>query len=268
MTPIANRPAPATKSVFISYSRADLRAVRPLAQALRRTGLGTWLDLDDLRPGQRWKDAIGDALSAADAFVFCLSGLSLQSAWTSVELARARALALRIIPVAVEAIDFDALPEHLRALQVCDMSRHPPRQAAMLTAHEIALVLGCPVPPRPDGARSGLAALLLVNLGAPLWPGGRWPQALAGGGAVDCLDLSQPGRVPLDDLADAATQARRALLALGDAAEPAYAGLVLGTLVQAFGARRVALSWCGSGPPPPVVAGLARLAGVPVVALG
>ena len=70
---------PATKSVFISYSRADLGLVRALTLALRRSGLRTWMDLDDLRPGQRWKDAIGSALEAADAMVFCLSALSLES---------------------------------------------------------------------------------------------------------------------------------------------------------------------------------------------
>ena len=69
----------ATKSVFISCSRADLGPVRALALALRRTGLRTWMDLEDLRPGQRWKDAIGSALAAADAMVFCLSALSLES---------------------------------------------------------------------------------------------------------------------------------------------------------------------------------------------
>ncbi len=42
----------ATRSVFISYSRADLGPVRAMALALRRSGLRTWMDLDDLRPGR------------------------------------------------------------------------------------------------------------------------------------------------------------------------------------------------------------------------
>ena len=295
-----------SRSVFISYSRADLDAVRPLARALRRTGLRTWLDLDDLRPGERWKEAIVNALTAADAMVFCVSSLSLDSAWTSVELQRALALAIPVIPVAMEPLDLGALPEALRERQVCDMSRHPPRHAAVLTAREIAVVLlGAPgaLALALAGAALGLpgaasapladddrpARRLVLRLQAPPWPGPGWPRmrghdgaALGGGpaggaapegaesgdatGTVEVLDLAPPAQIRLADLADWAGHAREAVLGVGAAAEPGLAALVLGVLHQAFGARRVALAWCGPGAPPAALAAVAAVAGVHLLA--
>ena len=39
--------------LFFSYSRANLLVVRSVAAELRRLGHRTWIDLEDLRPGER-----------------------------------------------------------------------------------------------------------------------------------------------------------------------------------------------------------------------
>ena len=239
---------PASRSVFISYSRADLGPVRALAMALRRAGLRTWMDLEDLRPGQRWKDAIGQALDAADAMVFCVSALSLESAWTSVELGRALARSLRVLPVAVERLDLHRLPDTLRELHVHDMSLHPPRDAARLTARSIAGALGL-APGEGDPAPAdadGVCETVLFLLGQP--PAAGLAQALGGGAAPACVDLRLPGNVRLGDVQHWAGLARSAALLVGPDTEPALAGLVLGTLCQAFGHRRVLLLCQGAVP--------------------
>lgn len=239
------------KSVFISYSRADLAQVRPLAMALRRSGIATWMDLDDLQPGQRWKDAIGAALLAADAMVFCISRLSLDSAWTGVEIGRARALAKPVIPVAMESIDGLHLPDSLADLHVHDMSRHPPRHAAALTARGIAGTLCIGLPDWPDAVMGeAVADELHVTMRAPPTCDAR----------ADSLDFSRPDLIRIADLLHGASTARRAVLSVDMATDAAQLGLVLGTLCQAFGQSRVTL--CVSGPARDSLVTLARLAGV------
>ena len=220
-------------SVFLSYSRADLAPVRALAMALRRHGLKTWLDLDDLQPGQRWKEAIGAALAGADAMVFCLSALSLESAWTEVEIGKALALGLPIIPVAIEPVDLGALPAALHDLHVHDMSRHPPRAAAALTAQGIAGAMGvAPLHPgEQQAAAEDVVDLVVVALDEACLEDAAPADALL----VETLDFSAPDLVRLADLLHWSGHARRALLRVGPDSDQAMLGLVLGTLCQAFG---------------------------------
>lgn len=257
-TPHAATP---TKLVFISYSRADLGPVRGLAMAMRRTGLRTWMDLEDLRAGQRWKDAIGSALAAADAMVFCLSALSLESAWTSVELDKARARCLPVLPVAIERLDLQRLPQALRDLHVHDMSLHPPRDAARLTAHGIAVALGLPAAatgaPPLDAAAVSETVLFLMDQPPPA---AGLARALGSSQAPAWVDFRAGGSLRLGDLLHWAGQARTAALLVGPTTDPALAGLVLGTLCQAFGHRRVLL--LGHGPVPATITAAALVAGV------
>lgn len=68
---LAQRTAPLA---FISYVREDAPAVDQLCRLLRRRGVRTWRDRDDLLPGERWKDIIREAIqSRAIAFVACFS---------------------------------------------------------------------------------------------------------------------------------------------------------------------------------------------------
>lgn len=135
----------AGRSVFISYSRSDLHTVRPLAAQLRKIGVQTWVDLEDLRPGERWKNAIDEALASSTAMVYCLSPLTLESAWTSVELKAALNRNMPIIPVMVQPLEIAALPPELQSRQIYDMAKHPAVQAIDMTARDIAKELGLDV---------------------------------------------------------------------------------------------------------------------------
>jgi hypothetical protein len=58
--------------VFISYVRADADKVDRLALDLYRHGIDTWVDRD-LRPGQRWKVTIRQAIRQGASFLACFS---------------------------------------------------------------------------------------------------------------------------------------------------------------------------------------------------
>jgi hypothetical protein len=57
--------------VFLCHSSGDKPAVRELYQRLRADGVETWLDEEDLVPGQRWEEEIPKAVKAADAILVC-----------------------------------------------------------------------------------------------------------------------------------------------------------------------------------------------------
>jgi TIR domain len=59
--------------VFISYVRDNRDVVDRLATELRAAGVDVWLDRERLRPGERWKTAIREAIHSGILFVACFS---------------------------------------------------------------------------------------------------------------------------------------------------------------------------------------------------
>lgn len=148
---------------FISYSRADWRSVQPLVGELRRIGVRTWIDWENIVPGEHWRDAIGHALGSSQALVCCISPLSMEGTWVRREVARAVVHGLKLIPVMVEPVATDQLPEELRELHVYDMSRLPQRQRFRLAAVRIADVMGVA---QLGEATARLSRVIKVHLGS------------------------------------------------------------------------------------------------------
>jgi hypothetical protein len=79
--------------LFVSYAKEDLDRVRPLVDAVRQElafrvlPIELWIDISDLRPGEQWNIAIGEALEASVGFLFFVSPRSLRSDWVRRELA-------------------------------------------------------------------------------------------------------------------------------------------------------------------------------------
>jgi uncharacterized LabA/DUF88 family protein len=64
------RPRP---HVFLSHVREDAGRVERLAAGLEARGIGAWIDRHQIRPGQRWQQAIEDAIRSGSFFVACFS---------------------------------------------------------------------------------------------------------------------------------------------------------------------------------------------------
>jgi len=67
----SHRPDPAVVKKSAD-STADLIHVLSVVTALRRVAVNTWIHIDNLKPGERWKNAIEAALADADTMIFCL----------------------------------------------------------------------------------------------------------------------------------------------------------------------------------------------------
>ena len=67
-------PVPLT---FLSYASEDREFVSDISKRLLTDGVLTWFDVDDLVPGDRWKDKIEIAMRHSDYFVTFLSSRSV-----------------------------------------------------------------------------------------------------------------------------------------------------------------------------------------------
>ena len=58
-----------------------------------------WIDADDIPSGARWRQELGSAIEAANAFVFVITPASVASAECQTELSRAVEVGKRLVPV-------------------------------------------------------------------------------------------------------------------------------------------------------------------------
>jgi hypothetical protein len=113
--------------VFISYSRADQAFAQRLAGSLEAHGFSPdWdqasFDPDSVATGisaeDEWWTRLQEMIASADTMVFIVSPDSARSRICDEEIAYARALGKRVIPVSARPIDFEKAPPRLAALNV------------------------------------------------------------------------------------------------------------------------------------------------------
>lgn len=68
----------AVPQVFIAYGKEDQQLALRLYERLNRAGLGAWMDVRKLLPGQNWPRAIEAAIEASDFFLACFSSRSVR----------------------------------------------------------------------------------------------------------------------------------------------------------------------------------------------
>lgn len=92
----------ANRSLFISYSRKDIRIVAPIVQLLRIGGGNIFRDEDSIAPGKRWKAELEKAIDAADTVILFWSKSSSQSEQVRAEYERAMEHKKDVVPVLMD----------------------------------------------------------------------------------------------------------------------------------------------------------------------
>ncbi|MCC6975109.1 MAG: toll/interleukin-1 receptor domain-containing protein [Anaerolineae bacterium] len=87
--------------LFISYAHADRAFVERLAKDLRDRGHVVWIDIEGIRGGDQWRQAISDGVSASAVVLLALSPDSVKSEWVGIEIKAARDYGKKIIPLLV-----------------------------------------------------------------------------------------------------------------------------------------------------------------------
>jgi TIR domain len=149
--------------VFVSYSRADLEAIKILVQDLEDAGHESWFD-QALTGGQRWWDNILSNIRSCEVFVSGLTPDSLESQACKRELDYAVRLGKPVLPVQLsENLQPNLLPAGLSELQCVNYCRQDKR-AALALGRAIgglpkASPLPEPLPPPPPVPVSYLSTL-------------------------------------------------------------------------------------------------------------
>jgi hypothetical protein len=65
--------------IFISYAREDLETAKKLRADLEKAGIKTWLDKENLLPGQKWRTVIRKEIRECSHFLAVLSSKSLST---------------------------------------------------------------------------------------------------------------------------------------------------------------------------------------------
>lgn len=104
----------ARRTVFISYSRTDRDAVDQAVDLLRAGGVRVFLDIASIEFGDRWKDALQEALRRCERVMVFWSRAAAASEWVEREWRCALELGKRIVPT---LLDLTPLPAELAEFQ-------------------------------------------------------------------------------------------------------------------------------------------------------
>jgi nucleoside 2-deoxyribosyltransferase len=116
--------------IFISHTRRDAHLVESIREALQRRGLNVFTE-SDLRPGDRWREAIQSAIRQSDAVIMLVaSPENALSSWMSYEVGMAEALGKRVMVLLRNQHSVTELPEEVAANQIVDFDPREPERAA------------------------------------------------------------------------------------------------------------------------------------------
>lgn len=113
----------ADSKVFISYARHNKPFVQRLYDALTAHENDVWVDWDDIPLGAQWWEQIKDGIRNSETFVFVITPESLSSPICHFEIAYARELNRRLVPVMRAPMDEAAMFEALRVRRLDEATR-------------------------------------------------------------------------------------------------------------------------------------------------
>jgi hypothetical protein len=149
-------PSSTKRNIFLSYSRSDLTIAEQIRDIFVQAGRDAWLDQNEIRAGQEWWNVITTAIRKSDALVFLASRHSTASEFCRAELKYALALRRSVIPVIIDGLTPDELPDQLRSRHGLYYSGKGADKEVLLRAiadiETTALLDPLPPPPRLPAA--------------------------------------------------------------------------------------------------------------------
>ena len=215
--------------VFISYSRDDLAFADQLDAVLRIGGFESAIDRHGIHAGEQWEPRLGALIRNADTVVFVLTPSSAKSKICEWEVAEARRLGKRIMPVVPGPLGDAQAPPSLAALNYIFFYNEP----------------------KKPGSSFGTGLLNLVEGLKKIWNGcvsirgscsGRSSGRPAAGRRTGCF-LAATSPMPRPGLLAAQRMPRRRQPCTSTSSSRAKYGRLRGRARRAYGSRS-ASGWC------------------------
>jgi CHASE2 domain-containing sensor protein len=108
--------------VFLSYSEKEREFMEKIATTLMRESFTVWTNKTDIQTGTDFQAAINRGIEEADNLVLLMSPSSLASTSCQQKLIYALSLNKRIIPLLIQPLDPDQIPQELRNIQFIDLT--------------------------------------------------------------------------------------------------------------------------------------------------
>lgn len=120
-----SRDASLSYDIFFSYSYDDKTYVYQIAEVLTNEGVKVFMD-KDVSPGEKWVEALNEALSKTKAICFFISPSSVESEFVLREinvalLKQMQDAKYKIVPIMLPGSDFNQLPDELKEYQALDL---------------------------------------------------------------------------------------------------------------------------------------------------
>jgi TIR domain len=122
-------------TVFLSYAREDLDQARRIERELAAMEVSVWRDQEQLRTGQNWPKALGEAIAGSDALLLLWSRSAVESTFVEFEWSTALALKKAVFPCLLENVP---LPPSLAAIEAIQPALIPEaaRKISVALGHE------------------------------------------------------------------------------------------------------------------------------------
>jgi len=88
-----------TSHVFVSYKHEQQDFVEMLNRQLQAAGFTLWVDSEQLRAGENWRESINAAIKDSFALILVVSPESKASQYVTYEWAYALGVGVKVIPV-------------------------------------------------------------------------------------------------------------------------------------------------------------------------
>lgn len=109
--------------VFLCHAEADLTIADQVRRILYRQGITAWSYRTDIQVSTDYHQAINVGIEQADNLIYFLSQASLKSTYCQQEMAYGLSLHKRIIPLLIEPLQTEQIPEVLQPLQCVDLTK-------------------------------------------------------------------------------------------------------------------------------------------------
>ena len=106
-----------TTRVFLCHSEQDIGVTEQIRLCLMREGMPVWTNRTNIRTGVDFQQEINRGIERADTLVYLISPHSVASPYCQQEVAYARQLNKRIIPLLIAEMPLEEIPAEQRSLQ-------------------------------------------------------------------------------------------------------------------------------------------------------